>query len=217
MTRHRLDNIYTHKFVPSPLPSSEGDKKNANHNQTEGRMKAWHFISGDKRLRYDDNRIVRAGKTYKATGDLSMCENGMHGSKRIIDALRCAPGPIICRVELSCEIETDNDKSVARERAVLWMIDGANVLHEFACRVALEALTVAKVTDKRSWAAIEAKRRWVRGEITDAELAAAGAAARAAARAAAWAAAGDAARDAARDKQNRILTGLVVAEHKRTK
>lgn len=71
----------------------------------------------------------------------------------------------------------------------------ANLLHEFACRCAERAQEIAGgEPDPRSVAAIEAKRRWLKGEISGMELDAA----RAAARAAAWAAARDAARDAAR-------------------
>ncbi len=66
-------------------------------------------------------------------------------------------------------------------------------LHEFACRCAEEALKLVKDPDPRSVAAIEAKRKWLKGEITDEELVAAWAAAWAAARAAAWTAASDAA------------------------
>ena len=71
-------------------------------------------------------------------------------------------------------------------------------LHEFACVCAERALRRVKNPDPRSVAAIEAKRAWMKGEISDAELAAARDAARAAARDAAWAAARDAAWDAAR-------------------
>ena len=56
------------------------------------------------------------------------------------------------------------------------------MLHEFACRCAERALTSAKATDERSWTAIKVKRLWLKGEATDAELAAA----RAAAGGAAW-------------------------------
>ena len=111
--------------------------------------------------------------------------------------------------------------SVLREEFI-----DAPILHEFACRCAEYALSFVDNPDPRSIAAIDAKRKWLRGEIADKELAAsraaamataraaardaawaaaraaawaaAGAAARAAARAAAWAAAWDAARDAAR-------------------
>lgn len=79
-------------------------------------------------------------------------------------------------------------------------------LQEFACRCAERALSRVENPDPRSVAAIAAKRAWLRGEITDAELAAARAAAldvalaatSDAAWAAAWAATSDAAWDAAR-------------------
>ena len=86
-------------------------------------------------------------------------------------------------------------------------------LHEFACVCAERALSRVEHPDPRSVAAIEAKRAWMKGEISDAELdaardaaraaawdaarAAASAAARAAARAAAWDVAWDVAWDAA--------------------
>ena len=70
----------------------------------------------------------------------------------------------------------------------------APVLHEYACRCAECALTFVREPDSRSIAAIEAKRKWLRGEISNDDLTAAwAAAARAAAawaaNAAAWAAA----------------------------
>ena len=69
----------------------------------------------------------------------------------------------------------------------------APVLHEYACRCAEYALTFVREPDSRSIAAIEAKRKWLRGEISNDDLTAArAAAARAAAawdaNAAAWAA-----------------------------
>lgn len=70
----------------------------------------------------------------------------------------------------------------------------APVLHEYACRCAEYALTFVREPDSRSIAAIEAKRKWLRGEISNDDLTAA----RAAAWAAAWAAADAAARAAAR-------------------
>ena len=83
---------------------------------------------------------------------------------------------------------TDKLWSVLREEFI-----DAPILHEFACRCAEYALSFVDNPDPRSIAAIEAKRKWLRGEIKDKELRAA----RAAARDAAWAAALDAAWDAA--------------------
>ena len=79
----------------------------------------------------------------------------------------------------------------------------AEKVHEFACRCAELALRRVKNPDPRSVAAIEAKRAWMKGEISGAELAAARDAASGAAwdaaRDAAWTAATDAAWDAASD------------------
>ena len=65
----------------------------------------------------------------------------------------------------------------------------APVLHEYACRCAEYALTFVREPDSRSIAAIEAKRKWLRGEISNDDLTAA--------QTAAWAA--DAAARAAYD------------------
>ena len=80
------------------------------------------------------------------------------------------------------------------------MADATRVLHEFAPWCAEQALALIPTPDPRSLTALAVKRAWLRGEATDAELAAAEGAARAAAGAAGAAAraAGDAARAAAR-------------------
>lgn len=70
-------------------------------------------------------------------------------------------------------------------------------LHEFACRCAERALSFVDNPDPRSIAAIEAKRKWLRGEIADEDRFAAWSAAVDAAGSAAASAAWSAVRDAA--------------------
>lgn len=203
-------------------------------------MQAWHFLSDDKRLGYDDGRLVEVGQTLECEGILELCENGMHGSVRLIDALHYAKGPIVCRVEIEGDIVQGNDKLCGKRRTVLWMLDATRILHEFACSCAEDAMALVEEPDPRSVAAIAAKRRWLAGEITDNELAAARAAADAALdaaadaawyaaraavvaasrRSAAWSASRDAvaaaraaARVAARAKQDARLTAMVMAAH----
>ena len=110
--------------------------------------------------------------------------------------------------------------SVLREEFI-----DAPMLHEFACRCAEYALSFVASPDPRSIAAIVAKRKWLRGEITDAELAAIcdvawnaaqDAASRAemtaasrAVMAAAWSAANAVAWDAAREHEVEILRELL--------
>jgi hypothetical protein len=162
---------------------------------------AWHFLPDDGRMRHGKRMAIKAGTTYRVKPPLSMCEHGLHASIRPLDALSYAPGSLICRVELGGEILTQTDKVCAQTRKVLWMADATNVLHEFSAWSAEWILDNLEgkgyKIDPRSRAAITAKRAWLRGEISNAQLAAAGAAAWGAAwdawdawaaRAAAWAA-----------------------------
>ena len=180
---------------------------------------AWHFLADDGRLRFGDRPVVTAGSTLAATGRLSLCNNGMHASLRAFDALQYAPGSVVCRVELSGQIVHGDDKLCARKRHVLWMADATQELHAFSADAAewiLDRLAAKDYKiDLRSRAAVEAKRRWLRGEITDKELAAAWSAAWADAGDAAGADAGDAALHAAwhaaRDELNTMLERRLLA------
>ena len=197
-------------------------------------MLAWHFLSEDKRLGYGDGRLVEVGATLECEGKPVLCDNGMHGSVRLIDALYYASGPIVCRVEIEGDVIEGDDKLCGRRRTVLWMMDATRILHEFACACAEDALALVAQPDARSVEAIAAKRKWLNGEITDEELDsasaaawhvalaaawdaawAARAAARSASRAASLAAAGAAVGDAARAKQNERLTAMVMDAHKK--
>jgi hypothetical protein len=165
----------------------------------------WHFLSDDGRMAYGKRGLVAVGTTYRIRSTPVLCGRGFHAAARPLDALNYAPGALVCRVRLGGLIVVGDDKVAAQERTVVWMADATRTLHEFACWAAewiLDRREAAGGTiDPRSRAAVVAKRRWLAGEITDQELAAAWDAAwdaaRAAARAAAWAAAGAAARAAA--------------------
>ena len=152
----------------------------------------WHFCDGPK-LR--DGTPIEIGKTYSVTGPLVICDNGLHGSRRAIDALAYGPGGYACRVESWGEIIEHDDKYCSRYRRVIGAADADLVLHEYACCCAEVALLLADIINPCCWEAIEAKRAWMRGEIDDKELAAAARAAAAAATGAweaatgAWAAA----------------------------
>ena len=162
----------------------------------------WHFLADDKRLGHGDGRVVQLGKWCKVKGDVIECENAMHSGRTLRDALQYAAGSRICRVEMTADArDKTHDKGIlfARGRRVLWWIDGERLLHEFACCCAEDALALIDKPDPRSVEAVKVKRQWLRGEATDAKLAAAWVAARDAAWDAAGAAASAAARDAAWD------------------
>ena len=177
----------------------------------------WHFL----RQNWETNSgsiKTKVGDTYHVEPPIKICSHGMHGSRKVLDALSHLAGPILTLCEVWGEFAEQSDKIVAEYRRPLWGKDISTELNEWACCNAEVALLVAEIEDSRCWEAIEAKRAWLRGEISDKELAAARAAALAAARdadrdaawVAAWAAARAAALDAAwaaqnADIENRIL------------
>jgi len=138
-------------------------------------IKAWHFVAKDKRLGYGDNRLVETGKTYSVDNPegIELCRYGMHASLCALDALDYAPGPIICRVELSGRIIHGDDKLVAEHRKVLWMADASKSLYKFACNEAYATLWVTQCKDQQLWDAIQAKHDWLNGKISSRELSAA--------------------------------------------
>ena len=184
---------------------------------------AWHFLPADGRLQFGARSKVKVGQTLRRDpAKLSLCNYGLHASVRPLDALKYAPGPVVCRVRLGGTIIEDDDKCVASRRTVLWMADAERDLRLFACwcvrntplhdgRTAWDLLT-----DKRSQTAVEVAERYADGLATQDELDAAWAAARGArvaagaaardARVAAW----DAARDAAWDAQNAQLEKMLL-------
>jgi len=128
-------------------------------------------------------------------------------------------------------VDHQSDKIASEHRTVLWQADCTAVFHEFACLCAEQSFEVIKkrgtVVAPEMLACVDAKRKWLRGEISDSELYAASDAAYAAARDAAsdaayaaayaaasdaaYAAARDAARAAARAAQNTLLEEMLNA------
>lgn len=152
---------------------------------------AWHFLKERGQLRGGSPAADPAG-VERFEGELRLCKAGLHASISALDALVFAPGAIIRRVECLGDVVSEPDKLVCSERRVLWTADATETLHEFACWCAERALDRQEAAgcrvDPRSRNAIAVKRAWLRGEATDATLAAASAAAREAARDAASAA-----------------------------
>ena len=70
---------------------------------------AWHFLTSEC-CTGEGNLLVRRGQTMHVEGQPVLCHHGLHASKRLIDALGYAPGPIVQRVELSGEIVSGTDK-----------------------------------------------------------------------------------------------------------
>ena len=207
----------------------------------------WHFLSADRKITaYNSTTphggvLVVPGQTLALTGRPIPCVWGLHASKRPLDALQYAPGPIVQYVRLSGSIVERADKACATERTCLWVMDASLALHICAvnfAQIALDAqLADGKKIDPRSQAALDVKLRWLKGQASDSEMDAAKAAAMAAAeawraeyaeeaaawavareaahaaRAAAWAPSWVASRAAVWDLQNQILEAALLTQH----
>lgn len=184
----------------------------------------WHFAAvngaGKPALRHGDKRKIVTGETLSVPDgtEIKLCLSGMHASASVTDALRHAPGPILCRVEVWGDVQIESGKFCGRHRRVLWMIDATETLRAFARRCALDVINLWDAREvvvrylrtgresirAAAWAAAEAAAKDAAG---DAAWAAANATAGAAAWAEAWA--------ASRAKQRRCLTAMVCAEAQR--
>jgi hypothetical protein len=104
-------------------------------------MRAWHFSNSDCTLEYDDNRKILLGKSLSVKCKPILCEQGLHGSVKIIDALNYAKGPVIWRVDITGCVVKGNDKIVGQKRkAIAGGIDISDTLREFARWCALRVI-----------------------------------------------------------------------------
>lgn len=114
-------------------------------------IKAWHFIQDSRKLGYNDNRKVVAGRTYlydykkqiayggrEITVDNGfvryetneemmkpkLCHRGMHASENILHAF-CQGfcRNLLCRVEVSGDIVRGTQKLAGTRRKVLWVLN----------------------------------------------------------------------------------------------
>lgn len=129
------------------------------------RYLGWHWITQNRQLCYGtDRRQIRRGSVRQYDGEPVLCNVGLHWSTKCIDALKYAPSNIVCRVEAWGKTVHGNDKSVSQYRKVLWVLNAETALWAFVCDIAENALSLAKVTDSRAWAAIALRRDWLDGK-----------------------------------------------------
>src|ERR1019366_8082434 len=115
---------------------------------------AWPFVPSNLRLAHS-GEPVEVGRTYHVKGKIIPCEDGLHGSIRLIDALGYASSSILTRCRYDGTIVHEQDKLAASERTIIWLGDIKSILHEAACVFAEGALHSSKKTDPRSRQALK--------------------------------------------------------------
>jgi len=101
----------------------------------------YYFAPGDRRLRYGDGRDIVLGEAHTVDCEPVLCESGLHASRRALDSLVYAPGPVLYRVALGGTVVHGDDKSCATERTYVGGgVDVSDVLRDFARRCALDVV-----------------------------------------------------------------------------
>ena len=191
-------------------------------------VKGWWFGSTTKKLPHGDGRKIVIGKTHEVKGEIIPCEHGLHLSKRMIDALQYAPGPVIYRVVGSGIIVPHGnpvDKYACSERTyVSGGVDISATLRLFARKCALDVIHLWNPpeivvrylkTGNESIRAAARTATWATAGAGGGSWAATWAVTRDAERAATWAAVAAGAttwataRDATTTKFNNRLTAMV--------
>ena len=107
-------------------------------------MKAFYFAPPGNRLQYGDNRLIRVGITHTVQGPLKLCHNGLHGSERIIDALKYAETTLLYRTDHGGDILRGDDKLCSIDRGYLKRFELNKILPHFARRQALLNIDLIK-------------------------------------------------------------------------
>ena len=81
----------------------------------------WHFLRSNKKLNYDDGRVVVEGETLSVKCKPQLCNAGMHASFTILDAMSYEVGPVLCRVAVSGNVDKGYSKFCGKHRRVIWM------------------------------------------------------------------------------------------------
>ncbi len=104
-------------------------------------MLAWYFAPKNGRLAYGDGRKIRKGVTHYVNSAPVVCQSGLHGNYRLIDALQYANSSIVYRIRLHGWKDSQNDKHCAQART--YLTDGVDIedtLRAFARQCALDVI-----------------------------------------------------------------------------
>jgi hypothetical protein len=104
---------------------------------------AWHFMALDANGRpvmRDGRHPPPAGEWLHHSGDIVICERGLHASYNALDALSYAPGPYVTRVAVKGDVVAQDDKLVCRSRHIKYGFDATSVLRAFARQQALSCI-----------------------------------------------------------------------------
>lgn len=134
----------------------------------------WHFVDNNGFLSHDCGHIAAKDglELWLPNGERTMAGiRGFHGCVSLLDAVSFAPGHILCRRELLGRVDERLKFSIADGMRIVGKpINASRALLEFSCWAVELTFMLVDNVDKRSVAAVAAKRDWLDGKITDGEM-----------------------------------------------
>lgn len=131
----------------------------------------WFAMADEQGRAYSPNKPDErweVGQTRTLNGEIIPCRYGFHGSPTLWQALKYAPGPIACKVELSGTIVQEHDKLAASQKTLLAAVNVERELQLFAADCAEHVLDLFELecpNDDRPRKAIAAARGYADGRI----------------------------------------------------
>jgi len=114
---------------------------------------------------YHGEKTWTPGKWYKVKGKIEMCENGFHGSTRIVDAMSYVPVRILAKVEVRGESIAHDDKQCWSEMRITeawkWTKEDSVALALYSAKLVLGIFEQQYPGDERPRRAIAAAKRWL--------------------------------------------------------
>lgn len=137
-------------------------------------MKAYHFLRANMKSGAGKEPPWQIGEERTYEGPLALCASGYHSSGSWFNALRYAPGPVACVVEISEPVAWDQEKQVSRSRKLVAAANVERELRQFACDCALRALAGEKISgrelDPCLFQAVATASAFAQGEASHEEL-----------------------------------------------
>jgi len=106
------------------------------------------------------------GRWYKHPGELSMCRNGFHASRRAIDAMQYVPMECLAKVEVKGKSKKRDNKECWEQMRIIkawkWTKRDSVELAIYAAELVLEHHEKEHPDDKRPREAINAAKQWLK-------------------------------------------------------
>lgn len=121
-------------------------------------VKAWHFVRAINGVpTYYHGKPAVEGERLECVGELVLCNHGYHASREPLDALKFAPGPYACLVEVGGDMveSVPEAQLVARWRRPLWIADASDALRRFAKDCAVNVAQIWGADDRHMILAAE--------------------------------------------------------------